>query len=166
MLLECTTHFKGITMRMRIGVLAVGAAMWLGCGGGDGNTGPNNGPNNGSLSATVDGSGWTARTVAATRTSGFVGVGAGASDASTIAFAFPDHTGTFTVAGQDGTNASYYSGGKSWTAAFGTGGSGAITVTTLSATRVSGTFSFVAPATAGGAAGNKTVTNGSFDIEF
>lgn len=152
-------------MRMRIGVLAVGAAMALGCGG-DGNTGPNNGANNGSMSATVDGSGWSASNVAATRTAGFVGVGAGASDASTISFAFPDHTGTFTVGGQDGTNASYISGGKSWSAVFGSGGSGTITVTTLSATRVAGTFSFVAPASAGGATGSKTITNGSFDIEF
>ena len=150
---------------MRSAVLAVGAAVWLGCGGDD-NTGPNNGPANGSMNATVDGSGWSALNVAATRSGGFVGVGAGASDLSTIAFAFPDHTGTFQVASQDGTNASFISGGKSWNAAFGTGGSGTITVTTLSATRVAGTFSFVAVALAGGATGTKTVTNGSFDIEF
>jgi hypothetical protein len=153
-------------MRMRIGILAVGAAMALGCGGGDGNTGPNNGPNNGSMSATVDGSGWTARSVAATKTAGFVGVGGGASDGSTIAFAFPDHTGTFTVAGQDGTNASYTAGGKSWNAVFGSGGSGTITVTALDASHVAGTFSFTAPGLSGGATGTKTVTNGTFNIEF
>lgn len=153
-------------MRMRIGVLAVGAALWLGCGGGDGNTGPNNGPNNGSLSATVDGSSWSAANVAAVRSSGFVGIGAGASDLSTISFAFPDHTGTFTVAGQDGTNASYITGGKTWTATFGTGGSGTITVTALDASHVAGTFSFTAPGLSGGATGTKTVTNGTFDIDF
>jgi hypothetical protein len=151
--------------RMRVAGLAVAATIWLGCGG-DGNTGPNNNPDNGSMSAKVDGSNWSASNVAATRTNGFVGVGAGASDLSTISFAFPDHTGTFQVGGQDGTNASFISGGKSWTAAFGTGGSGTITVTTLSATRVAGTFSFVAPAISGGATGNKTVTNGTFDVAF
>jgi hypothetical protein len=150
--------------RMRAAIVAFGAAAWLGCGGD--NTGPNNGGNNGSLSATVDGSNWSGVTVAATRTNGFVGVGAGKSDGSTIAFAFPDHTGTFQAAGQDGTNANYTSGGKTWSAVFGTGGSGTITVTTLSATRVAGTFSFTLVALSGGATGTKTVTNGTFDIEF
>ncbi len=151
--------------RMRVAALALAGAAWLGCGGGD-NTGPNNQTGDHTMSASVDGSSWSALNAAAARNNGFVGVGASASDLSTISFAFPDHTGTFQVGGQDGTNASFISGGKSWTAAFGTGGSGTITVTTLTATRVSGTFSFVAPALSGGATGSKTVTNGSFDVEF
>jgi hypothetical protein len=146
-------------------MLVVAGAVWLGCGGGD-STGPNDQPGSHSMSATVDGSSWSAQAAAAQRSNGFVGVGASASDLSTISFAFPDHTGTFQVASQDGTNASFISSGKSWTAAFGTGGSGTISVTTLTATRVTGTFSFTAPALTGGATGNKTVTNGTFDIEF
>jgi len=50
-----------------------------------------------------------------------------------------------------------------WTTAL-SPGNGSITVTTLSSTRVAGTFTFTAQFASGGATGQKTVTSGSFDI--
>ena len=45
-----------------------------------------------------------------------------------------------------------------------TGQAGTITISTLTATRIVGTFSFVADMVSGGATGTKTVTGGSFDL--
>ena len=46
-----------------------------------------------------------------------------------------------------------------------TGDRGSVTITSLTATRIAGTFNFVAPPSLGsGAPGVKTVTNGSFDV--
>ncbi|MGV3710918.1 MAG: hypothetical protein ACO1Q7_18995 [Gemmatimonas sp.] len=57
-------------------------------------------------------------------------------------------------------------GTSAWTSTL-TGGTGSVTLTTLSSTRAIGTFSFTAlPATNTGATGNKSVTNGSFDVSF
>ena len=47
-----------------------------------------------------------------------------------------------------------------------TGADGTITITTLTATRMEGTFSFTAVAFTGGATGTKTVTDGSFVLEI
>ena len=47
------------------------------------------------------------------------------------------------------------------------GGSGSVTLTTLTTTRAVGTFTYVAPAKPGTpATGTRTVSNGSFDIEY
>jgi len=47
-----------------------------------------------------------------------------------------------------------------------TGDRGSVNVTTLTSTRIAGTFTFVAPPSLGsGAPGVKTVTNGTFDVE-
>jgi hypothetical protein len=151
-------------LHLRLGVWAACAVLGTACGGGDNPTGPGNT----SMTAKVDGNTWRATVgVAAVRQAGFIGIGGSAADGSTISFAFPDNgTGTFQVAGTDGTNANYIKSGQGWTAAFGSGGSGTITVTSVTATRVGGTFSFVAQGISGGATGTKTVTNGSFDIAF
>ena len=46
-------------------------------------------------------------------------------------------------------------------------GSGSVTLTSISATGAAGTFSFVVPPTAfSGAIGNKTVTEGAFNVTF
>lgn len=44
------------------------------------------------------------------------------------------------------------------------GDAGTITITSLSATRIKGTFSFAAAASTGGATGTRTVTQGEFDL--
>jgi hypothetical protein len=52
--------------------------------------------------------------------------------------------------------------GGTWLTPF-SGAAGTITITALTTTRIAGTFSFTATASAGGATGNKVVTNGEFD---
>lgn len=70
----------------------------------------------------------------------------------------PNFVGTFAqVAITDGASA------QVWTTAL-SPGNGTITVTTLSSTRVAGTFTFTAQFASGGATGQKSVTSGSFDI--
>jgi hypothetical protein len=46
------------------------------------------------------------------------------------------------------------------------GAAGTVTITTLTPTRIAGTFEFTAVGTYGGATGTKTVTNGLFDLTF
>jgi len=46
------------------------------------------------------------------------------------------------------------------------GSTGSIVITTYTANRIAGTFSFTAAALSGGATGTLTVTNGSFDVTF
>jgi hypothetical protein len=45
------------------------------------------------------------------------------------------------------------------------GEAGSITITTLTSSRITGTFNFVATALTGTATGTRTITNGSFDLE-
>ena len=91
---------------------------------------------NGSMSARVDGAQWRATTsVNAYRDSGFLGV-VGVAQESTILFSFPDRgTGAYQVGAPDGTDARYYlTDGKIWLA--GMGGTGTITLTSLTTTRL------------------------------
>jgi hypothetical protein len=74
--------------------------------------------------------------------------------------------GAYPLTLQNGANGLLTIGGTQlWTANAVTGGGGMITLTTLTATGVSGTFSFEmapqAPAT-----GTKSITNGVFNITF
>jgi hypothetical protein len=56
-------------------------------------------------------------------------------------------------------------GGKSWGSSL-QGGTGSVTLTTLTANHIVGTFAFSAVASGGGATGTSVVTNGQFDITF
>ena len=47
-----------------------------------------------------------------------------------------------------------------------TGGSGSLTITSLTTTRIVGTFTFTANAAGGTATGSQSITNGSFDVGF
>ncbi len=70
----------------------------------------------------------------------------------------PNFTGTF---GQVAiTNGSAV---QVWTTAL-SPGTGFITLTTLTSTRVAGSFTFTAQSASGGATGQKSVTSGTFDI--
>ena len=136
--------------------------------GNDDPAGPGGG--DGDLSATIDGDDWTADLAAvATRTNNVIGIGAGDSHGDrSIGIGFIDAgTGTYAISATNATNALLIEGQKSWAASAGVGGSGSLVITTLTATRVAGTFSFnVVPNANSGATGNRTITNGEFDIEF
>ena len=138
--------------------------------GSDDPAGPGGGGGDGDLSATIDGDEWTADLAAvATRTNNVVGIGAGDSNGDrSIGIGFIDAgPGPYPINGTTPTNALLVEGQHTWAASAGVGGSGMLTITTISATRVAGTFSFEAvPNAATGATGNRSVTKGEFDIEF
>ena len=56
--------------------------------------------------------------------------------------------------------------GQQWTAGGAGGGSGTISLSTLTSTGASGTFSMTLVPLAGGATGNKVITNGKFNVKF
>jgi hypothetical protein len=128
-----------------------------------------------SITATVDGSPWNGSSTAlAMRSSGFISVTGTVASNTYIAFAFPDGgPGTYSIPNAVGMNFNYgeYSTGRLWQAlgmgTLGGVGAGSVTVTTLTAERVAGTFQFTAPAAASsGATGTRTITNGAFNVRY
>ncbi len=140
----------------------------LGCGGD--NTGPN-GQTNGDMTAKIDGSSWSSVATFATRTAtngGTIVAFSGAdTHETTIAIAFVDTgVGTYAISQTSPTNASLIQGAKGWVSSV-VGGGGSLTVTTLDATHIVGTFSFnMVPSDGTGATGDRSVTQGSFDVKF
>lgn len=149
-------------------------AVCAGCGGSDSPTGPggSGGPNNGTFSARINGTNWSATiiTPGMAQTAGHVSaLGSGSLNLS-IAFAWQDQLtpGTWTIGagGQSvGFNANMSQDGQVWIAGAG-GGSGTLTITTRTANRVAGTFSFTMVPGQGGGTGTREVTNGQFDVTF
>jgi hypothetical protein len=125
----------------------------------------------GTMTASIDGSAWTATTITtATYTNGLLSIGG--TDNSTpvrsiglsLTTAGP---GTFAMGTLPSAPSAVLSIGigPTWTAN-GAGGTGTITVTAISSTATSGTFLFSAVAATGGATGVHTVTSGTFNITF
>ncbi|HLV24956.1 MAG TPA: DUF6252 family protein [Gemmatimonadales bacterium] len=148
-------------------------SITLACGGSDGPTQPEP-PGNGSMTATVNGTAWNATLVNAISSNGFVSLYGRAQDNSEMAFAVETAApGTFTIPVSTGLNFNYieFATGHQWQAlamgALGGLGNGTLTITTLTTSRVAGTFSYQAPAIdRTGATGSATITSGKFDIEF
>jgi hypothetical protein len=162
------------------------AGIWIGtgCGGGDGMTDPDEpGGNNGAspMTATIDGQAWKASSTAGLATAlQFSGISGGyiltgaeqtATGAAGTSLVFTINNiaapGTYPL-GTDAVSvfggfAGVVGNGATWTTPL-TGAAGTITITTLTTTRIAGTFTFTAAASAGSAAGTKTVTNGIFDL--
>ncbi len=153
-------------MRTRSAV-AVSLAVLLAACGSDGPTGPV--PlANGNYSARIDGAEFNATSAAVI--GGFGGLyslGGGNASGRTIGFAWSDAgPGTYAIGTVGTTIASHTHMGQTWSASTAQG-SGSIVVTTSTATRVAGTFSFVLqPDVASGATGTRTVTNGVFDLTY
>ena len=157
----------------RVARVVLVAALLAGCGGDDDDdtTGPNG--INGSLSVNTGDGALSAVAATAFSANGLVSIGAaGTSGGVTRSVGIAVQTaiaGTFTVGSATGAVVTYTeiasgaSSGKSWTAAGGSG-SGTVTITELTATRIVGTFNAVLPPISGGATGNKTLTNGTFNI--
>lgn len=145
-------------------------ALTLGCGGDDDDpTGPQ-APRNAPMAAVIDGTPWAAVSASASRSaSDVIAFGGTAADLTTISMALAaTGPGTYAIplAGLN-FNVSNASSGEVWQALgmgqLGAVGSGSVTFTTLTSTRIAGTFTFQAPG-AGTTAGEKVVTQGSFDI--
>jgi hypothetical protein len=135
-------------------------------------TGPSGGKAN--LSATINGASFlgtvqarATRTVASGDTIITVG-GANTGEAIIIGMAFSDSgPRTYLIGGfGEPANALVNKGSATWAANI-SGGSGSITVDTISATRVTGSFQFNAvPVSGSGATGTQAVTNGKFALSF
>jgi hypothetical protein len=142
------------------------------CGGSGDSTGPTQTDNlvtNGSFKATIGGTAWSAVGRAAAAQSGGLLTIAAASGTYAISFGIGPYTGpgTYSLVYAPSANpptasqAIVVQGNQSWGTSL-QGGTGTVTITTFTATRIAGAFSFDAPATSGG--GMLHVTNGSFDF--
>ena len=117
------------------------------------------------MTALIDGNPFTAILASANLLSGQVFVNGAGDNQTAIGFQFPDTgPGTFTIATGNAVSAGVTEGTSSWVAGSGFG-SGSITVTSLTSTRVEGTFAFTVEASPG-SSGTRSVTNGSFAIDF
>ncbi len=135
------------------------------CGGNSGLTDLDASLPSGTMSASVDGVAWSAIEVQAVRAGGRRNAG---SDLAllAVAFAFQGVAGTYDLGPGHAATASVSDLSNIW-AANDLQGSGTITVTTLTATRTAGTFSFTAPASPNsGPPATRVVTNGVFDVTF
>jgi Family of unknown function (DUF6252) len=126
------------------------------------------------LSATINGTSWSGTVeAAATRTVAdgdtIVAIGGANSDESIIiGMAFNDlGPGVYGIGAEgEAANADVNEGTATWEAAI-TGGTGSITIDTISATRVVGSFQYTAvPVSGSTATGSVTVTNGKFALSF
>ncbi|MGD2047153.1 MAG: hypothetical protein PVJ80_13040 [Gemmatimonadota bacterium] len=146
-------------------VVSAALVLSLAACGGDSSTGPDG--SDSSLSMDVDGVTWHPDIVTAQRSSGVASVAA-VETATAIGFSFgvPDSgSGTYTV-GEIDVVVTYNNATEGWTASQVHGGSGTVTVTTLTSDRFAGTFSGVLPAQSGQMPATVTITNGTFDISF
>ena len=142
------------------------------CGGSDGPTGTNGNTNlsDGSMTAAINGTAWRSMKAGDKGShSGTIYAVVGLNSTYTIALGIAGLTAPGTVdlslASGNGSNAIVSNTAGGWSTAF-NGGSGTITVTTLTANRIAGTFSFDAPAGSGNATGTLQVRNGNFDVTF
>lgn len=175
-MIRSAAHAAPTLASVRSTLAAVTLLAALAACGGDGPTSPPE--TDGAVTATVDGQAWSSTSSIALNTGeGFVSVGGNAGttgNATNLTIAFPAAVGTHVIPDATGMNMNFiiYQPNQLWQAlAMGTTlggvGTGSVTVTTLNAERVIGTFSFVAPAAASSeATGTKTVTNGSFNVKF
>jgi hypothetical protein len=149
------------------------AVVLAGCGGDDDDdtTGPSG---NAALSVSTGDGSLNSSAATALISNGLLSIGAAGTSGGvtrSVGIAIQSATtGTFTVGALNGAVVTYTevvtgsSSGKSWLAAAGSG-SGTVTITELTATRVVGTFTAtLPPVESTGATSTKTLTNGSFNI--
>ena len=161
--------------------LALVATLALGCGGGDddddGNpTGPGaGGATNGTFTVVVNGTTWSATgtITVARQQNNFIsvaGYGFAGSTGYAVAVGITNATGpgahNLTDFGGGGDGSSVVVGGTQtgWVTAL-QGGSGTVTITTITANRIVGTFSGTAVVSSG-TGGNLVLTSGHFDVTF
>lgn len=163
-------------MRSPVRVVAVaGICLMAACGSGNTPTGNGTGTNynvaTGTMTASIDGAGWTANFLThASLTSGTLSITGEFFNGNTatirvitMAATNIQTTGTYSIgpSSPNGGNALMTLGSSVWSSVA-SGGSGTLIITALNATHVAGTFVFV------GVMGSSpsNVTNGVFDIPF
>ena len=155
--------------------LTVAAVSWallcaLACGGGKNPSAPNN-PNPGAsgagtMSATIDGSAWSAISVNTGRTTGTLTIsGSDVQRTMTISFA-RNTSGNQTLGATPIVLGIVIIGGQSWTANASGTGSGTATLTTYSANRAVGTFTLTAVGGPGASPASRQITSGRFDVTY
>jgi len=166
--------------RAILSAVLVSGLLGLGCGGSDGGpAGPGNNNNGGgnSFTAVIDGSNWTSSQMTIQLTGD-----AGNPQASPLVISGYENASGFSVQlflGFIGSTGSYPLGVNAGSTAGGTaqvvhapdiwmtpfsGAAGSLEVTTLTATRIAGTFAFTADALLSALPAQRSVTNGAFDI--
>ena len=156
-------------MQLMRALSSISLLSLVACGGGS--TAPNSGSNSctASLSATVNGVAWCSPAGAGVFQHSIVSIaGIDAGLTSSIAFAFAAAVpGTYSLAfgNNNGGFATYTKSGQGWGSGL-SGGTGSVTLTTLTANHAAGTFTFDAVPSNGGATGTIHVTNGTFNITF
>jgi hypothetical protein len=125
------------------------------------------GPGTGSIGAQVNGQPWSATTRGATHVSGTLTITGTDASQRTVLVAAANVTapGTFqlTLGNPNGAIASVIEGGAIWSSSL-SGGSGTLTVSILTATRVAGSFTFTGVPATVSATGTRAVTGGQFDL--
>ncbi len=152
----------------RLVILPATVILWVACGGGGKNpAAPNNPPSGASsMSASIDGTAWSAIAVTARNANGVV-IAAGSDAVRTVTISFaPTAAGAQKIGPNSVALAIVAIGGQSWTANAVGQGSGSVNLTTLTANRAVGTFTFTAVATQGTTPASRQVTNGKFDVRF
>jgi hypothetical protein len=135
------------------------------------NTGGGGGGGGGStaaFTAVIDGQAWapTTSTFAVSYANGVLAMTGTDATGWTFAVAIPT-SGPGSVPLSTGANAILTSpSSQSWSATHLDGGTGTITVTSLTSNSATGTFSFVLVPVGGGATGNKTIAQGTFSVTF
>lgn len=159
-------------MRNRL-VTAAAAVLFLG-GCGSSPSGPNGGGGDDApFAAQIDGAAWTSAAISTSahgsQNGTFTMIGSTVT-ANAISMSLTLYNigapGTYPLGvgpTVPGGTALVMAGTQSWSTPL-SGAAGTVTVTTVSATHITGTFSFVATPFSGGATGNRTVAQGTFDL--
>jgi len=156
-------------MRVERAVLSAALLSVISCGGSS--TGPDSGSNSCAtpLSATVNGVAWCSPLPQAVVSKSIVSIaGFDTGITSSVAFAFAATApGTYSLTfGTSGAGSgTYVRGGQGWSSGL-AGGTGSVTITTLTSNHLVGTFAFDAVPSNGGATGTIHVANGKFDMSY
>lgn len=151
------------------------------CGGSSDSTAPNNNNNqtptatNGTFTATINGVAWGATgTVSVSRSSGLISIAGfgliGTSNGYSLALAIGNTSapGTLSLNYLNPTTSLLIVGsstGAGWTT-FSNGGTGSLTITTITSNHIVATFTADAVPTSGGATGTIPIRNGKLDVTF
>jgi uncharacterized protein DUF6252 len=155
----------------RLALLA-GLVAAIACGGSSSSTAPQSSLLNGRFTASINGAAWTATgrvSVTPSDAHSLIIQGSSPTYIITLDLLNAVAVGVYNLPGDsllasfaNGTN---FSAGASWSTSL-TGGSGSVSLTTLTSSRVAGTFSFVAFPPTGSKAGTLNVASGSFDVTY
>jgi hypothetical protein len=117
------------------------------------------------MRATVDGAAWTSTVAPSTVTNNQLLIlnGSDGTTRITIGVSPAIAPRSFALLAGGGSSAIVGRDSAAWSTNA-PGGSGTVRITSITPTRVAGTFSFVAPAAGGGATGTRRVAGGTFDV--